>query len=104
MNHLLTVDRFLSAASFLLAAGLVLASCPTALAAIVHQAYLNASNAESPDGFGCSVTVSEDTVLAGAWLEDGRAGYLSRNQRDNGANGAGAAYVFTGVGLPMNNA
>ena len=40
-------------------------------AAPSQQAYLRASNAETGDGFGFSVAVDGDTVVAGALQEDG---------------------------------
>ena len=52
-----------------------------------QQAYLKAHNAGAGDRFGRSVAVDGDTVVVGAYLEDGDAG-------NNAANDAGAAYVF----------
>ena len=60
-----------------------------------QQAYLKAQNAEAGDYFAFAVAVSGDTIAVGAYREDGVAG------SDGGANGAedaGAAYVFTREG------
>lgn len=59
-----------------------------------QQAYLKASNAECDDEFGWSVAVSGDTVVVGAWREDGGATGVNGDQGDNSAPQAGAAYVF----------
>ena len=64
-----------------------------------QQAYLKASNTETFDSFGTSVAVSGDTVVVGAIGEAGSSTSVNGNQRDNTAVGAGAGYVFTGVGL-----
>src|SRR5262249_50884845 len=72
-----------------------------------QQAYLKASNTEANDDFGSasngnfsasSVAVSGDTVVVGAPYEASAATGVNGNQADNSAPGAGAAYVFTGVG------
>jgi len=58
-----------------------------------QQAYLKASQVSAGDNFGGSVSVSGDTVVVGAFLEDsGTEGVNSTS--DEGANDAGAAYVF----------
>ena len=59
-----------------------------------QQAYLKASNTNSFDEFGFSVSVSGDTVVAGAREEDSRATGVNGEQGDNGAPASGAAYVF----------
>jgi hypothetical protein len=64
-----------------------------------QQAYLKASNTGGSDMFGCSVAVSDDTVVAGAVGEDSNATGVNGNQSNNSASGSGAAYIFTGVGL-----
>jgi hypothetical protein len=67
-----------------------------------QQAYLKASNTEAGDVFGYSVSVSGDTVVIGAPSESSSTIGVNGNQSDNSAWGAGAAYIFTGVGLaPM---
>ncbi len=58
-----------------------------------QQAYLKASQVTGGDYFGRSVTVSGDTVVVGAFLEDsGTTGFNS--VPDESAVGSGAAYVF----------
>lgn len=62
-----------------------------------QQAYLKASNPGSVDQFGYAVAVSGDTVVVGANYEDGsRTGVNAVD--DNEADGAGAAYLFSGLG------
>jgi hypothetical protein len=63
-----------------------------------QQAYLKASNAEPGDLFGRSVAILGDTVAVGARNESSGAIGVNGNQDDNGASGAGAAYVFTRAG------
>jgi hypothetical protein len=55
-----------------------------------QQAYLKPSNTGAHDGFGGAVAVSGDTAVVGAEGEDSSDG----DGTDNGADGAGAAYVF----------
>ena len=55
------------------------------------QQYLKASNAGAGDGFGSSITLSGDTLVVGAWLEDSDGS----SESDDSAVEAGAAYVFT---------
>jgi hypothetical protein len=59
-----------------------------------QQAYLKASNTESNDRFGLSVSVSGDTLAIAAPFEDSSATGVDGDQADNSASGAGAAYVF----------
>jgi len=77
-------------------------SAPTSGAAYVftrtgtswsQRSYLKASNTDANDRFG-SVSVSGDTVVVGALLEDSSATGVNGNQSDNSASKAGAAYVF----------
>ena len=63
-----------------------------------QQAYLKASNAQAYDGFGVSVAISADTIVAGARHEASAATGINGNQLDNSANDAGAAYVFVRQG------
>ncbi len=67
---------------------------PITIDPIAQQAYLKASNTDGGDEFGYSVAVSEDTAVVGAWLEQSNATGVNRDQSDNSANQAGAAYVF----------
>ena len=63
-----------------------------------QQAYLKASNNDILDQFGFSVTISGDTVVVSADLEDSNATGINGDQSDNSLVGAGAAYVFTRSG------
>ncbi|MCO5213329.1 MAG: hypothetical protein M9936_26805, partial [Caldilinea sp.] len=64
-----------------------------------QQAFLKASNAESPsgfgDGFGSAVAISGDTLVAAAYNEDSNATGVNGNQTNNLASNSGAAYIFT---------
>lgn len=64
-----------------------------------QQAYLKASNAESDDYFGISVAISGDTLIVGASGESSASPGVNGNQANNGADVAGAAYVFTRTGV-----
>jgi hypothetical protein len=59
-----------------------------------QQAYLKASTVDADDYFGYAVAISGDTVVVGAYGEDGNGS----NEDDNSADGAGAAYVFVRIG------
>lgn len=65
----------------------------------VQQAFLKPANAEAGDNFGGTLAFSADgdTLVAGVRQESsGQAGtYATQPADDNGANGAGAVYVFT---------
>jgi uncharacterized repeat protein (TIGR02543 family) len=63
-------------------------------AAWVQQAYIKASNTGDGDNFGCSVSLSGDTLVVGAERESSNATGVNGNQADNSAFLAGAAYVF----------
>ena len=63
-----------------------------------QQAYLKASNTDADDFFGWSVAVSGDTVVVGAFGEASNATGINGDQSDNSARGAGAAYIFIGLG------
>ena len=60
-----------------------------------QQAYLKASNCEADDRFGSSVSVEDNTLVAGAWGESSSARGVNGDQSHNGSSRAGAAYVFT---------
>jgi hypothetical protein len=60
-----------------------------------QDAYVKASNTESDDFFGASVTLSGDTLAVSAPGED--SGVVGA-QADNGAASSGAVYVFTRAG------
>lgn len=55
-----------------------------------QQAYLKASNLGANDNFGVSVGISNDTIVVGAFGEDGASDTL---------NGSGAVYAFTRAGF-----
>ncbi len=62
----------------------------------VQEAYVKASNADSSDQFGYSVTLSGDgdTLAIGANLEASNAMGINGDEADNSLLGAGAVYVF----------
>jgi hypothetical protein len=66
-----------------------------------QKAYLKASNTGVSDQFGNSVAISGDTAVVGAPQEDSNA---TGGQTDNSASNAGAAYVFSGLGVQPINA
>ncbi|MEE2887207.1 MAG: FG-GAP repeat protein, partial [Planctomycetota bacterium] len=59
-----------------------------------QQAYLKASNTGTGDYFGHAVSISGNTVLAGAPGEDSKSSGPNGNQSDNNAGSAGAVYAF----------
>ncbi len=59
-----------------------------------QQAYIKASNSEFNDRFGKSVSISDDTLVVGAYLEDSSAAGTGVDEVDNTVEGSGAAYVF----------
>src|SRR5258705_5108812 len=63
-----------------------------------QQAYLKASNTDSPDSFGHSVAISGDTIIVGAPNEGSSATGVNGDQFNNGALLSGAVYVFTRSG------
>jgi hypothetical protein len=66
-----------------------------------QQAYLKASNTGAGDGFGASVALSGDTLVAGAHGEDGNGTGPNPGpaaEADDSSDGAGAAYVFVRSG------
>lgn len=64
------------------------------------QQTLTASNADTDDHFGSSVSLSADgnTLVVGADFEDSSATGVNGNESNNSATNAGAAYVFTRSG------
>jgi hypothetical protein len=60
-----------------------------------QRAYLKASNTDTGDRFGTSVSASGDTVTVAAISEDSSATGIGGDQADNSASSSGAAYVFT---------
>jgi hypothetical protein len=65
-----------------------------------QQAYLKASNAESGDYFGFSVSISGNTIVVGAYQEDSNATGVNGTQNNDSSNSfnSGAAYVFVREG------
>ena len=63
-----------------------------------QQAYLKASNPESGDFFGNSVSLSSNTVVVGAAYESSSATGVNGDGNDNSAAASGAAYVFVRSG------
>jgi hypothetical protein len=61
-----------------------------------QQAYLKASNTGANDYFGWSVSVSGDTVVVGANLEDSSTTGVNSTP-DESASASGAAYIFMGI-------
>ncbi len=59
-----------------------------------QQAYLKASNTGGSDWFGYAVAISGDTVMIGAYYEDGNAIGVNSDQSDNSAINSGGVYVF----------
>jgi len=59
-----------------------------------QQAYVKASNTDSGDNFGETVTLSGDTFVVGAPREDSAAIGVDGPQNSNRALNSGAAYVF----------
>lgn len=59
-----------------------------------QQSYIKASNSEFGDSFGESVSISADTIVVGARLEDSNETVVDGDESDNSADSAGAAYVF----------
>ncbi|HPR47311.1 MAG TPA: cadherin-like beta sandwich domain-containing protein [Spirochaetota bacterium] len=65
-----------------------------------QQAYIKASNTGTDDRFGCSVSLYEDTLVAGAYREDSPATGINGVETDDttDASASGAVYVFTRTG------
>ena len=63
-----------------------------------QQAYLKAANPNANDNFGYAVALSGDTVLVGAYGEDGGSPGMGGNLFDNSKSSSGAAYAFTRAG------
>ena len=60
-----------------------------------QEAYLKASNTDQTDSFGFSVSLSDDTAVVSAPLEQSNATGVNGDQQNNSLSGAGAAYVFS---------
>lgn len=66
----------------------------------IQQAYVKASNSESNDLFGVSVSLSSngDTLAVGAIGEDSNSNIIDGSETDNSTPSAGAVYVFSRSG------
>jgi len=64
----------------------------------IQQAYVKASNTESADNFGCSVSLYSETLAVGAYQESSDAMGINGDQINNDAPSSGAVYVFTRSG------
>jgi len=60
-----------------------------------QKAYIKASNPDSGDRFGSDVTLEDDTLVVGAFLEDSQSSGINGDENDNSFTDSGAAYVFT---------
>ena len=67
-------------------------------AAWSQQAYLKPSNTNPSDAFGTTVALSEGALAVGAVGEDSSATGVGGDQKDDGAIGSGAVYLFTRTG------
>lgn len=63
-----------------------------------QEAFLKASNAGFGEEFGGAVSISENTIVVGTWVESSSATGVNGDQLDNSAGQAGAAYVFVRSG------
>lgn len=66
-----------------------------------QEAYIKASNAEGGDYFGASVSVSGDTLVVGAYLEDASDSTITNgtsSTTNNGGTESGAVYVYKRTG------
>jgi hypothetical protein len=63
-----------------------------------QQAYLKASNTQTGDNFGVSLSLAGDTLAVGTVMEASAATGINGNQADNSANTSGAVYVFARSG------
>ena len=59
-----------------------------------QTAYLKPSNPEEGDRFGQEIAFANEVLVVGAGYEDGSATGIGGDATDNGAEDAGAAYVF----------
>ncbi len=64
-----------------------------------QQTYIKASNTGESDEFGISTAIFRNNIVVGAWHEESAATGVNGNQMDNSASWAGAAYVFSDLGL-----
>jgi len=71
---------------------------PLTIDPVAQQAYLKASNTSPADFFGCSVAISGNTVVVGAYSEDSASTGVNGDQINNLSSASGAAYVFVRSG------
>lgn len=64
-----------------------------------QQSYLKASHVSAGDQFGCSVAVADDKLVIGAMYDDSSSTGINSTP-DELATDAGAAFVFSGLGIP----
>ena len=62
---------------------------------IISSVYLKASNPETNDGLGMSISISGDMIVVAAPFESSNATGVNGDQSDNSSSWSGAAYVFT---------
>lgn len=63
-----------------------------------YESYIKASNADTGDNFGCSVSVFDDSLVVGALYESSNSKGVSGNESDNSLMRSGATYVFVREG------
>jgi hypothetical protein len=64
----------------------------------LQEAYLKASNTDSADEFGLSLSLDGDILVASSRDEDSGASGIDGDQGDNSASSAGAVYIFSRTG------
>ena len=69
-----------------------------AASVLAQAAYVKASNTDTGDVFGWSISLSGNTLAVSATSEDSSATGINGNQADNSKTNAGAVYVFVNNG------
>lgn len=72
---------------------------PLTIDPLAQQVYLKASKPGAGDRFGCSVSMSGDTLVVGACKEDSASIGVNGDELNDLAQDSGAAYVFVRSGL-----
>ena len=67
----------------------------------VFQGYIKASNTQSNDYFGFKVSLSNKTLLVGAFGEDSNATNINGDETNNDSLSAGAAYLYKRPATPI---
>lgn len=75
-------------------AGAVYVFVPDGMGQWTQQAYIKPSNPGVEDLFGAAIDLSENTMVVGAYQEDGGATGVNGNPFENSIMDSGAAYVF----------